>query len=105
MLEVGDDVRRVRQEEEPQRAEGKQRARARAGAMTVVDENREPEGDPGEEEVPDQTAEPRVPEVRVAREHERSGEEREERERRVDRATAAACISVQHDPSLLRELL
>ena len=56
MLHVGDDVGRVREEDEPERRAGDERKTGRAAPEAVVDDERERERDPGEEEVPDQRA-------------------------------------------------
>src|SRR4029453_2676735 len=51
--EVRDDVGRVREEQQPEEAESQQLDSPRAAPVAVVDEQRKPEGDPGEEKVPE----------------------------------------------------
>ena len=96
VLEVGDDVRRVREKQEPEGGEREQVQRPRPRAVPVVDHDREPERDPGEEQVPDQPAEERLARVQVAGDDQRRGEEGQQRQRRVDRAPAAADVHAVH---------
>ena len=63
MHEVRDDIRRVRQEEEPGRGQRREDRQPTAAPVAVVEREREHERDPGEEEVPREEAV--VPGVRV----------------------------------------
>ena len=54
MLEVGDDVGRVREEEQPEQAETCECGQPGAAHVPVVEQQGEPEWDPGQEQVPDE---------------------------------------------------
>src|SRR5580765_5297254 len=89
MHEVRGDVRRVREEEQPEPSEDQQQRPAAPATPAVVDEDREQERNPGEKEVPDQVAGVAVPRVDVAHDDERDAEERRD-EQAGDREDPAA---------------
>ena len=86
--EVRDDVRRVRQEEEPRRGKRHEHGQPAAAAVAVVEHESEHERDPGEEEVPGQEA--IVVGVRVPLAPGEQAETKPRGEARVPRASQAA---------------
>ena len=80
MDEVGDEVGRVRQEEEPERKRRQKPHEGRSPAVPVVHDEREHEGHPGEDEVPEQEPEVDCRVVTFANELEPGAAERRGRE-------------------------
>src|SRR5207244_464241 len=89
MSEGGCDGRGVRKEEQPEPAEEEEQQAAAPPPPAVVDEDRERERNPREEEIPDQIAEVDVPGVHVAHEDERDAEERCDEEAQDGRESTA----------------
>src|SRR5581483_4067212 len=104
MDEVGDDVRRVRQEDQPERDRGRQHEQSRAAAVAVVDDERDDERDPRQGQVPEQEPESRIAVMELSDEFEPHRErgrkpEAEEHEETFARMSARA---QWHAPSAYR---
>src|SRR5207247_11248337 len=88
--EVRHDIGRVREEQQPEEAECQQLDSPRASPVAVVDEQRKPERDPGEEEVPEKRHVLERMRIRDTESDEPGNQGREPNKRAEDNQTAVA---------------
>src|SRR6266511_1579754 len=98
MDEVRRDIRRVGEEEQPERAETDEDDSSAAPPPAVVDEDGEREWNPRQEQVPDQITKVDVARVDVAREYERNAKKRSGEQAEDRREPAPAGLHVSPPP-------